>query len=63
MGAIFIQTPPSQGESPSIDTLRRLIQEELGKQLEGKQLDSIASLRVRSLFSSLAPLGQANVEA
>lgn len=28
--------PPLQGESPSMDTLRRLIQEELEKQLESE---------------------------
>lgn len=28
--------PPLQGESPSVDTLRRLIQEELEKQLESE---------------------------
>lgn len=29
-------SPPFQGESPSLDTLRRLIQEELEKQLESE---------------------------
>lgn len=40
--------PPSQGESPSLDTLRRLIQEEVGKQLESEWLAFVTAGQMRT---------------
>lgn len=45
MGREITRLPPSQGEAPSLDTLRRLIQEEVGKQLESESCLSRAQMR------------------
>lgn len=43
-GTAITPPPSSQGEPASLDTLRRLIQEELGKQLEGEWLAWVTAI-------------------